>query len=172
MQRPQAHAPRLRAAGGRITRIETIPLKVPMERAASGSTLKLTHRCTIITRVHTDQGVTGECFNANDDDLQAPVLRMLHDEMVPRLIGLDILAVEEAWSRMRVSAAPFLKDRRIALRAQALIDSAILDAVGKIAGLPLHVLWGEGKIRCPSWRSAATTARRTIWRRLPRRSQR
>ncbi len=133
----------------RITRIETIPLKVPMERAASGSTLKLTHRCTIITRVHTDQGVVGECFNANDDDLAAPVLAMLHGEMAPRLIGLDVLAVEEAWSRMRKSAAPFLKDRRIALRAQALIDSAILDAVGKIAGLPLHVLWGEGKSSVP-----------------------
>ena len=46
---------------------------------------------------------------------------------------------------MRAAAAPFLKDRRIALRAQACIDSAIHDCIGKIAGLPLHVLWGAGK---------------------------
>ncbi len=133
------------AIDARITRIETIPLKVPMERVASGATLKLTHRCTIITRVHTDQGVTGACFNANDDDLQAAVVKMIHEEMSPRLVGKPVLAVEDAWAAMRAVAAPFLKDRRIALRAQACIDSAIHDAIGKIAGLPLHVLWGAAK---------------------------
>ena len=77
-------------SNARIVRIETIPLKVPMERVASGATLVLTHRCTIITRVHTDQGIVGECFNANDDDLQPAVIRMIHDEMAPRLIGKSV----------------------------------------------------------------------------------
>ena len=53
-------------AHAKIVRIETIPLRVKLDRAATGSTLKLTHRCTIVTRIHTDAGVIGECFSGND----------------------------------------------------------------------------------------------------------
>jgi D-arabinonate dehydratase len=135
------------AAGPRITRIETIPLKVPLERVAAGSTLKLTHRCTIVTRIHTDAGIVGECFNGNDDELQGPVMRMIHDEMAPGLVGHGVLAIEDAWARTRTATAPFLRDRRVALRAQACIDSALHDAAAKVAGLPIHQLWGGARER-------------------------
>jgi D-arabinonate dehydratase len=64
----------------KITRIETIPLKIKMEKVATGSTLKLSHRCTILTRIHTDAGVVGECFNGNDDALQVGVIQMIQQE--------------------------------------------------------------------------------------------
>ncbi|MPZ55903.1 MAG: mandelate racemase/muconate lactonizing enzyme family protein [Rhizobiales bacterium] len=127
----------------RIERIETIPLKVKLDRPAAGATLKLTHRCTIVTRVHTDVGVVGECFNGNDDDLQANIIRLIRDELEPRLKGRTVAGLEEAWAAMRVSTDPFLRDRRVALRAQSCVDSALHDAVGKLLGLPLHVLWGR-----------------------------
>jgi D-arabinonate dehydratase len=133
----------------RITRIETVPLKVKLERAAVGSTLKLTHRCTIVTRIHTDAGVVGECFNGNDDELQASILRMIHDEMAPRLVGQRVVAIEDAWALTRRATEPFLRDRRIALRAQACIDSALHDAAGKLAGLPLSVMWGAARTEVP-----------------------
>ena len=128
-----------------ITRIETIPLKVKMERVATGSTLKLSHRCTILTRIHTDAGVIGECFNGNDDALQAAVIHMIEQEMAPRLIGHRVGAIEDAWQLTRKSTEPFLRDRRIALRAQSCIDSALHDAIGKLTGLPINVLWGGAK---------------------------
>ena len=128
-----------------ITRIETIPLKVKMERVATGSTLKLSHRCTILTRIHTDAGVIGECFNGNDDALQAAVIQMIEQEMAPRLIGHRVGAIEDAWQLTRKSTEPFLRDRRIALRAQSCIDSALHDAIGKLTGLPINVLWGGAK---------------------------
>ncbi|VCU71721.1 L-Ala-D/L-Glu epimerase [Pigmentiphaga humi] len=136
-------------ADARITRIETIPLKVPLERAATGSTLKLTHRCTIVTRVHTDAGVVGECFNANDDELQADIIRLIHDELEPLLRGQRVAAIDDAWAAARRSTEPFLRDRRVALRAQACVDSAMHDAVGKLAGAPLHLLWGGARERVP-----------------------
>ena len=129
----------------KITRIETIPLKVKMERVATGSTLKLSHRCTILTRIHTDAGVIGECFNGNDDALQAAVIQMIDQEMAPRLIGHRVGAIEDAWLLTRKSTEPFLRDRRIALRAQSCIDSALHDAIGKLVGLPINVLWGGAK---------------------------
>ena len=35
------------------------------------------------------------------------------------------------------------------MRAQACVDSALHDAVGKLAGLPLHVLWGSTLTEVP-----------------------
>ncbi|OVZ65091.1 MULTISPECIES: mandelate racemase/muconate lactonizing enzyme family protein [unclassified Pigmentiphaga] len=133
----------------RITRIETIPLRVELERPATGSTLKLTHRCTIVTRVHTDAGVVGECFNGNDDELQPAIIRLIHDELEPLLKGRRVAAIDDAWAATRRATEPFLRDRRVALRAQACVDSALHDAVGKLAGLPLHLLWGGARERVP-----------------------
>ncbi len=138
-----------RLPDAKITRIETIPLKVKLERAATGSNLKLTHRCTILTRIHTDAGVVGECFNGNDDALQASIINMIHEEMAPLLIGHRVCAVEDAWALTRRATEPFIRDRRVALRAQACIDSAIYDAIGKLANLPLHVVWGGARANVP-----------------------
>ncbi len=129
----------------KITRIEAIPLKVKMERIATGATLKLSHRCTILTRIHTDIGILGECFNGNDDALQSSVIRMIHDEMAPLLIGHSVAAIEDAWTLTRKSTEPFLRDRRVALRAQSCIDSALHDAIGKLVNLPINVMWGGAK---------------------------
>ena len=133
----------------RITGVETIPLRVELERPVSGATLKLTHRCAVVTRVHTDAGVVGECFNGNDDVLQPEILRLIHEEMAPLLKGQRVAAIGHAWSLTRRATAPFLRDRRVALRAQACVDSALHDAVGKLAGVPLHVLWGAADPTVP-----------------------
>ncbi|MDO9436414.1 hypothetical protein [Hydrogenophaga sp.] len=133
----------------RITHIETIPLKVKLDRVAAGSTLKLTHRCTIVTRIHTDAGIVGECFNGNDDELQSAVRKLIHDELEPLLLGQPVCAIEDIWARTRRATEPFLRDRRVALRAQACIDSALHDAVGKLAGAPIHQLWGGAKDQVP-----------------------
>ncbi|TQL45031.1 L-alanine-DL-glutamate epimerase-like enolase superfamily enzyme [Homoserinimonas aerilata] len=137
------------AADARITRIETIPLRVRLERSAEGSGLSLTHRCAIVTRIHTDAGIVGECFLGNDDELQPRIIAMIRDELEPLLIGRRIVAIDEAWDATRASTVPFLRDRRIALRAQACVDAAMHDALGKIAGLPINVMWGAAKQRIP-----------------------
>src|SRR5262245_50046047 len=140
---------RLGAADARVLRIETIPLKVKLERPAVGATLKLTHRCTIVTRVHTDAGIVGECFNGNDNELQSAIIRVIHEEMAPLLVGHPVMAIEAAWEATRAATKELLRDRRIALRAQACIDSALHDAVGKLVGLPLHMLWGSAAREIP-----------------------
>jgi D-arabinonate dehydratase len=75
---------------------------------------------------------------------------MIVEEMAPKLVGRRVVEVEEAWAITRVSTEPFLRDRRVALRAQACIDSALHDAVGKLAGLPLHALWGSTWTEVPA----------------------
>ena len=135
-------------ADARIVRIEAIPLKVPMNRTALGSTLKFTHRCAIVTRVHTDAGVIGECYNGGDDELQAPIVRMI-GAMAGKLAGRRVSAIGEIWEETRVFTESFFQDRRIPLRGQACIDSALHDAVGKLAGQPLHRMWGSKATEVP-----------------------
>jgi len=152
--------PATRASGGadaavsllpdaRIVRIEVIPLKIPMEKAATGSTLKLTHRCTIVTRIHTDAGIVGECFNGNDDELQGAVVGLIENELAPLLVGCRVAAIEDLWASTRRATEPFLRDRRVALRAQACVDSALHDAIGKLLRVPIHVLWGGARASVP-----------------------
>jgi D-arabinonate dehydratase len=145
-QRPLPETAKLLAvADAKIERIETIPLKVKLDRPAAGATLKLTHRSTIITRVHTAVGVVGECFNGNDDEIQADIIRLIQDELDPRLRGRSVAGIEDAWAAMRVATEPFLRDRRVPLRAQSCVDCALHDALGKLVDLPLHVVWGRAE---------------------------
>jgi D-arabinonate dehydratase len=138
------------AARAKILRIETIPLRVKLDRAVAGASHRLTHRCAIVTRIHTDADVVGECFSGNDDELQAPIMRMIADEMAPRLVGRPVVAIDEAWSITREATKSFLRDRRVALRAQSCIDAALHDAFGKLLGQPLHVIWGSGRTEVPT----------------------
>ena len=134
----------------KITRIEAIPLRTPLAKTAAGSTLKLTHRSAIFTRIYTDQGVIGECYNGNDDELQGAIIKMIHDEMAPMIIGQKVSALDDIWNITRQATLPFLRDRRVALRAQACVDSALHDAIGKLAGLPVHIMWGGARDHVPA----------------------
>lgn len=134
----------------KITQIEAIPLRTPLSKTAAGSTLKLTHRSAIFTRVYTDQGIVGECYNGNDDELQGAIIKMMHDEMAPLIKGQKVSAIDDIWNITRQATLPFLRDRRVALRAQACIDTALQDAIGKLAGLPVHVMWGGARDKVPA----------------------
>jgi L-alanine-DL-glutamate epimerase-like enolase superfamily enzyme len=99
-------------------------------------------RCTIITRVLTEEGVVGQSYNADADEEQAEIMRIIHDEIAPLVTGRDALAVEDCWEAMRRVTFDQLRDRRFAMQAIACVDSAIWDAVGQAVQLPLWKLWG------------------------------
>ena len=62
----------------RIERIEMIPIRVPLPFTYSGSYYRMRNRCTIITRVHTADGIVGEAYNADEDSpIQEEVLPVL-----------------------------------------------------------------------------------------------
>ena len=134
----------------RIERIETIPIRVPLPFTYSGSTYRMRNRCTIITRVHTADGIVGEAYNADEDSpLQEEILRILRDEVGPRVIGLDATRTERCWEAMLPPTFDQLRPRWYAMQAIACIDTAIWDAVGKCYGQPLWRLWGGYRDRVP-----------------------
>jgi D-galactarolactone cycloisomerase len=125
-----------------IRRIETIPIRVPLARVYRGSAYHMTHRSTLVTRVHTDEGVVGEAYAGDEDATLADIDAIVHTEVAPRLEGEDALRVERCWELARPATFDILRDRRLGLVACACVDTAIWDAVGKALGQPLWRLWG------------------------------
>jgi D-galactarolactone cycloisomerase len=125
-----------------ITAIEVVPIRVPLGRTYHGSQYRMTHRSTVITRVHTEQGVVGEAYAGDEDSALLEITSIVSDEIAPRLIGEDAMCVERCWRIARPATFDILRDRRLGLVACACVDAAIWDAVGKALETPLWRLWG------------------------------
>jgi D-galactarolactone cycloisomerase len=133
-----------------IERIETIPIRVPLPFTYSGSYYRMRNRCTIITRVHTAEGIVGEAYNADEDEpMQGEILAIVRDEITPRVVGLDAMRVERCWEAMLPTTFDQLRPRWYAMQAIACVDTAIWDAFGQAVGQPLWRLWGGYRDRVP-----------------------
>ncbi len=136
---------------GRLTirRIETVPVRAPLAREFRGSYYRMTHRATLIVRLITDEGVIGEAYVGDEDAAAKSIETVLHDEIEPRVVGLDAMATELCWQAAYPATFDILRDRRIGLVALAALDTAVWDAVGKALGQPLWLLWGGARARVP-----------------------
>ena len=134
----------------KIESVETIPIRVPLPFTYKGSYYKMRNRSTIITRIRTSDGIVGEAYNADEDEpLQSEILSILHEDLVPRVIGLDAFATERVWEAMLPATFDQLRPRWYAMQAMACIDTAVWDAVGKALGQPLWRIWGGYRDRIP-----------------------
>jgi L-alanine-DL-glutamate epimerase-like enolase superfamily enzyme len=132
-----------------IRRIETIPIRVPLGRIYRGSYYEMSHRSTIITRVYTDEGIVGEAYAGDEDAGLLEIDAIIHEEIEPQLIGADAMAIERCWELSRGVTFNILRDRRLGLVAQACVDTALWDAIGKALNQPLWRLWGGYRDRLP-----------------------
>ena len=132
-----------------IRAIETMIIRVPLRQVYRGSFYQMTHRATVLTRIHTAEGVTGEAFVGDEDHINDQIQRVIRDEITPNLLGADAFATERCWELARPATWDILRDRRIGLVACAAVDTAIWDAVGKAVGQPLWRLWGGYGNRVP-----------------------
>ena len=118
----------------RIRAVETIALRVPLARVFRGSKYRMHTRCTIITRVLTEEGIVGEAYNGDEDEAQAAIRRIIHQELAPAIVGRDAFNGEGCWEAMLPATFDILRERKLATQAMACVDSAIWDAVGKALG--------------------------------------
>lgn len=132
-----------------IERIETVAVRVPLDRVYQGSHYRMTHRSTIITRIHTASGIVGEAYAGDEDAGLADIDAIINTEIAPLMIGEDAFATERLWQLARPATWDILRDRRLGLVATACIDTAIWDAVGKALNTPLYKLWGGYRDRVP-----------------------
>jgi L-alanine-DL-glutamate epimerase-like enolase superfamily enzyme len=132
-----------------ITRIETEQIRVPLARVYQGSHYKMTHRSTILTRIHTASGLVGEAYAGDEDAGLAEIDAIIHDEIAPKLIGQDGSAIEKCWELARPATWDILRDRRLGLVACGSIDLTLWDLFGRSLETPLWKLWGGYRSKIP-----------------------
>lgn len=132
-----------------IERIETAAIRVPLDRVYRGSHYKMTHRSTIVTRLHTRSGLVGEAYAGDEDAGLEEIVGIIRQEIAPRLVGSDAFAVEQCWELARPATWDILRDRRLGLVATACIDAAIWDVIGRALRMPLWRLWGGYRNQVP-----------------------
>lgn len=132
-----------------IQRIETEALRIPLDQVYRGSKYSMDSRCTIITRVYTRQGVVGEVYTGDTDREQADILRIIHNELAPALVGMDVFNTEGCWEAMKPATYDILRDRGVVMQAIAAVDTAIWDTLGRALEMPLFRLWGGYQDRLP-----------------------
>lgn len=125
-----------------VDHVEVVPLEVPLARTFAGSYYSMSERATLITRIRLSNGVVGESYNGDEIHTQHEIARIITDELIPLLSGVDASLVERCWDRMLAPTRDILRDRRLVLMAMACVDSALWDALGKMADTPLYRLWG------------------------------
>lgn len=149
---PATAEPRSPGTGGpgpRIGWIDVVPVRAPLVGDFRGSYYHMTHRATLVIRVHTDQGIVGEAYVGDEDATAHEIRAVLLNEIAPRVIGMEVLETEKCWQAGYPATFDILRDRRIGLVALAGLDTAVWDAAGKFLGQPLWRLWGGARDRVP-----------------------
>lgn len=132
----------------RIDRIEAIAIEIPLKRNFGGSTYSVLKRSTVITRVRTDEGLASEVYNGDNREHGLEIVRLIGQELAPRVKGMDILEVERTWRAM-FDLSHTSRDRKILLEAIACVDCALWDLVGKSLGKSVAALLGANRERLP-----------------------
>src|SRR5260370_34062920 len=94
-----------------IERIETVALRVPLHQRYSGSAYSMVNRCTIITGLYTHEGIIGEVYTGDTDAEQDAIIRIIHEELPPALVGQDTTYPERCCQSLSPSAYDILSDR-------------------------------------------------------------
>lgn len=129
----------------KITRIETIPVSVPLKPGMTAKTAHGEHATSpyVIVRVHTDQGLLGlgeaTVTALWSGETQATAMAVINNCIAPALLGRDPRDITEIRRAMEfaVKLNPFTR---------AAVEMAMWDIAGKAAGIPVYRLLG-GKVR-------------------------
>ncbi|KPK20677.1 MAG: mandelate racemase/muconate lactonizing protein [Betaproteobacteria bacterium SG8_41] len=132
----------------KIESVEAIAIAIPLKRNFGGSTYDVLKRCTVITRIRTDEGLVSEIYNGDNRAHGGGIVRLIEDELAPRVKGLDVFEVERAWQAM-FDLSHTSNDRKTLLEAIACVDCALWDLAGKALGKSVCAMLGGARDRLP-----------------------
>jgi muconate cycloisomerase len=129
----------------KITRIEAIPICVPLKKGLTAKTAHGEHAVLpyVLVKVHTDEGIVGlgeaTISGLWSGETQAGTVAAIRDYITPQLLEknpLDLTASRRAMDFI-IKLNPFTK---------AAVEMALWDIAGKATNLPVYQLLG-GKVR-------------------------
>lgn len=128
----------------RITHLETWPIKMQLAEAYTIAYERIDSTTNVFLRIETDKGFVG-CGCAAPDahvtgETPETVLQICRDGIEPALQSADPLRL--AWLTEKLK--PILPGNPSAM---AMVDMALHDILGKVAGLPVYMLLGGFRTR-------------------------
>ena len=136
------------AGNVRIHSIDAIAIDIPLRKNFGGSTYSVLKRSTVITRMRTEGGLVSEVYNGDNREAGPEIVRLIHDELAPRVRGLSILEGERIWERM-FELSHVNRRQKTLLEAIACVDCAVWDLVGRALGQSVAALLGGYRDRLP-----------------------
>ena len=132
----------------KIRDISVTLVEIPLTKAFVGSTYRIETRATVIVRVETDEGVTGEIYCGDERTYFRRMRDLILGPFRDVLIGEDLFAVERIWGKL-FAMTPVLGDKKVAMEAISAVDVALWDAIGKALDTPVYKLLGGSKTEIP-----------------------
>jgi L-alanine-DL-glutamate epimerase-like enolase superfamily enzyme len=132
----------------RIHAIEAIAVDIPLARNFGGSTYAVLKRSTIVTRMRTHEGLVSEVYNGDNREHGLELVRVIQDELAPRVVGQSIFEVERLWDAL-FALSHTSRDRKTLMEAIACVDCALWDLVGKAQNQSVSTLLGATRQRLP-----------------------
>jgi len=130
----------------KITKVEIIPVDIPRTKvltlARYGNLGQGGKFEFVLTRIHTDEGITGvgevPPLPPLSPESQPVIVDVQKKWLVPGLLGMDPFETEAIWEKMDFIAPTYSM-------AKAAIDMALWDIMGKSLDMPVHRLMGGSK---------------------------
>jgi D-galactarolactone cycloisomerase len=132
----------------RIHGIDAVALDIPLKKDFGGSTYHVLKRSTVITRMRTDDGLVSEVYNGDNRAHGAEIVRIIHEELAPRVRGKSVFESERIWAEL-FALSHAQRDRKTLLEAIACVDCAIWDLVGRMLGRSVCELLGGYRAELP-----------------------
>ncbi|NKB22157.1 MAG: mandelate racemase/muconate lactonizing enzyme family protein [Alphaproteobacteria bacterium] len=129
----------------KITRIEAVPLKIPVNCGDLGVDHPGFNSITHV-EVETDTGLIG--YGMTSITQARPVAEVVNSVLGPEIVGLNALFHEEVWNRMYWKATPW-GQTGYASHAISAIDLALWDIKGKASNQPVWQLLGGARSSLP-----------------------
>jgi L-alanine-DL-glutamate epimerase-like enolase superfamily enzyme len=127
-----------------ISAIDAWTAPFPLRRPVMFGELRYDARDYCVVRVTDHEGTEGVAWClARGAPLEATVMTL-----APLALGKDAWQSERLWAAMYGASIPY-GQRGLALRALSLIDIAVWDLRGRLAGVPVHALLGSARERVP-----------------------
>ena len=82
-----------------IDKVEAIAIEVPLPKPFAGATYTVPTRNTVITRIYTKDGLVSEVFNGDNRKCGPDVVKLIHEQIAPLIIGEDALEHEKIWAQ-------------------------------------------------------------------------
>jgi D-galactarolactone cycloisomerase len=132
----------------KIHSIEAVAIEIPLKKNFGGSTYSVLKRCTIVTRMRTDEGLVSEVYNGDNREHGREIVRSIQDDLAPLVKGMSIFEGERIWEKM-FALTHSSRDRKTLLEAIACVDCALWDLAGKALGTSVCALLGGHRERLP-----------------------